>query len=178
MFDDRESVLHVLTYAGLRYLKHDATPGKLTALLDVYDVYISNLGRPDTGTPAKRSYMQTVEIGKVHFKVADFSRLLRELCRVFAARYPGDDSEDEDPRTTARRAQLEDPLWLYSTLEKFADKLPARGPKEIDWIDNSTVTFTDRTKRKAGDEGSVSVQLLKKFKAFDGNATPPVTSDI
>lgn len=158
----------------------------------MFDSYISGPGGPDIGTSDKRLRIQTTAISKVKFTKAEaLTTLLVDLTRVFAVRYPtGNDIsaglelpkelrnalEKVERQSLARLTnQLHDPQWLYQTLKECADSLPVRGPGELD---NAYRDFKTGNKRKEEGQASAdSTQIFKKWKAWDGNATSPVTDD-
>ena len=118
-------------------------------------------------------------------------KLITSLCQSFATRYderptvPDDDDEDDELRRVqaqtnaqvwdANAALLARPDWLFTTMRRFAKKLPefseTDGEESIrDWVDNGRRAESTEKKRKRGEteDGWEEGRLLKQSKAFDG----------
>ncbi|KAF8645316.1 hypothetical protein AX16_007913 [Volvariella volvacea WC 439] len=166
--DDRESALHVLTWMALLFLPHKLAPGSLKSHLEAFDYYYEQDGFDRGGDHKALLVRSGGPLLGFSDRLTPISRLIKELSRVFGARY------DEDMPEEFLKA-LDDPTWLIQTLRKVAQQLPNDSVR--DWTDNQAKLEDDQLKRKRKGEDYGERPLTKRSRDCGLVTRPPMMKD-
>ncbi|KAJ8703511.1 hypothetical protein PTI98_002129 [Pleurotus ostreatus] len=153
--DDRESALHVLTYMALKHLRHNTTDEQeLKGVLLMFDDYVAQEGKPDKASKYKASMIKGG--AGIQFDIPAVTFLIKALAKFFSPRYIEDYNEpiealellseeelaeykEEKEQHRQNLAKLLDPAsdFVYTTMRKWAAKMPEPPDNAIQWVDNT-----------------------------------------